>query len=73
MDGNTERSCVKFMNGAWTKSHTLDQLRFGHVSFATSSGVYLMGGLGSHPEELSDLVKEDGSVEKGFQLSHEIQ
>ena len=40
-----------------------------HVSWATPSGVYLMGGdYGSG--KISKLVKEDGSVEEGFNLEY---
>ena len=42
----TRTSCIKFnpASGTWTQSHTLRQRRAAHVSWATASGVYLIGG-----------------------------
>ena len=45
--------------------------RYDHVSWATGSGVYLMGGY-SGPRT-SEKVKEDGSVEDGFVLKYELR
>ena len=42
--------------------------RYAHVSWATASGVYLMGGY--YSEMTSELVKEDGSVKEVFQLKY---
>ena len=41
------------------------------MSWATASGVYLMGG--TYSQWTSELVKEDGSVEKGFLLKYETR
>ena len=41
--------------------------RSDHVSWATASGVYLIG----DGNRKTELVKEDGSVEEGFKLKHE--
>ena len=38
------------------------------MSWATTSGVYLMGG--NYSPKTSELVKDDGSVEKGFKLEY---
>ena len=47
-------------------------MRWGHVSWATESGVYLMGGYWSG--NTTELVKEDGSVEAGIvSLKYMIQ
>ena len=64
-------TCVKWSSGSWTKSHTLRQKRYGHVSWATEDGVYLMGGMDSSSEFTTELVKEDGSVEEGFSLKYD--
>ena len=67
---DTETSCVKWSpaSGTWTKSHTLRQRRSLHVSWATASGVYLIGGSAS--PKTSEKVKLDGSVEEGFSLKY---
>ena len=56
-------------SGSWTRSHTLRQSRYHHVSWATEDGVYLMGGT-SGSCRTTELVKEDGSVEDGFTLKY---
>ena len=63
--------CSKWTNGVWTQSHKLRNWRLGHVSWATASGVYLLGGIFS--PKSSELVKEDGSVEDGFPLKYETK
>ena len=69
-------SCSQWSNGSWTRSYNLgrerrDLGRAGHVSWATASGVYLMGG--QYSKETSELVKEDGSVEEGFKLRYKTE
>ena len=64
-------SCVKWSpaSGTWTQSHTLSEARFNHVSWVTTSGVYLIGGMPSPGLTFtSEKVLLDGSVEKGFSL-----
>ena len=61
-------SCVKWSQGDWTESHSLREERYGHVSWATASGVYLIGG--HYSGNTSELAKEDGSVEEGFKLKY---
>ena len=69
----TETTCVKWNpdSGTWTKSHTLRQKRLGHVSWATASGVYLMGGMWDVNSTTSEKVKLDGSVEDGFSMKYQ--
>ena len=66
-------TCVKWspVSGTWTKSHTLRQARNGHVSWASASGVYLIGGYLSL--RTSEKVKMDGSVENGFGLKYDTR
>ena len=66
-------SCVKWSpaSGTWTQSHTLRQRRSAHVSWATASGVYLIGGHLS--ARTSEKVKVDGSVEEGFVLKYDTR
>ena len=60
--------CCIPIGGSWTQSHNLSMARSDHVSWATASGVYLIGD-GNHRK--TELVKEDGSVEEGFKLKYE--
>ena len=64
----TYYSCVKWNKGSWTWSRSLSERRYNHVSWATKSGLYLMGG--AYSENTSVLVKKDGSVEDGFKLQY---
>ena len=68
--GLSMTTCIKWSpaSGTWTQSHTLRQRRYGHVSWATASGVYLIGGGGSL--RTSEKVKVDGSVEDSFGLKY---
>ena len=67
---NTSDTCVQWSptSGTWNHSHTLTQWRYGHVSWATPSGVYLIGGV--YNSRTSERVKLDGSVEEGFSLKN---
>ena len=69
-EGSTQTTCVKWSSasGTWAKSHTLRKRRFGHVSWTTASGVYLIGGWDSPS---SEIVKVDGSVEESFVLKYD--
>ena len=66
-----ETTCVKWSpaSGTWTRSHTLRQKRYHHLSWATASGVYLIGGYFS--KKTSEKVKLDGSVVNGFSLKYD--
>ena len=46
---DAKTNCVKWnpASGNWTMSHTLKYDRYHHVSWATASGVYLIGGYNS--------------------------
>ena len=58
--------------GHWTRQpFSLRKVRFNHVSWATSSGVYLMGGMVNGLN--TELVKKDGTVEKGFPLKYDTE
>ena len=69
------KTCVKWnpASGTWTQSHTLREARAGHVSWATVSGVYLLGGYGSNSIRTSEKVNKDGSVEEGFNLKYDTR
>ena len=69
--GGGGTSCFKWnsASGTWVKSHTLKERRGGHVSWATASGVYLIGGESS--PRTSEKLKVDGSVQYGFGLKYD--
>ena len=56
--------CDTWNNGAWNQSHTLHLKRRSHVSWTTSSGVYLIGGFRSSTS--IEIVKKDGAVVANF-------
>ena len=71
---DTRTSCAKWSDGSWISGYSSwgeYYMRVGHVSWATASGVYLMGGMGNM--ENSELVKEDGSVTEGFNLKYQTK
>ena len=73
LDDAVSTSCVKWTpagsNRLWSLSHSLRQKRYGHVSWATASGVYLIGG--DYSPSTSELVKPNGRVREGFSLKYE--
>ena len=68
--GGWTSSCDQWSQGSWTQSHTLKIQRSRHLSWATESGVYLMGG--SYSDMTTELVKKDGSTAEGFKLKHRV-
>ena len=67
------KPCFMWSSGEWTLSHNLTHARTGHVSLTTSQGTFLMGGEGFRNDKTSELVKQDGLVEPGFELKHRTQ
>ena len=69
---DTLDTCDMWTAGTWTRtSHRLREKRFGHVSWDRPSGVFLIGGY--YSEETSELVKDEGSVEEGFQFNYKTR
>ncbi len=70
---SSRTTCDKWSpsSGTWSMSHTLRQQRYAHVSWATASGVYLIGGALSL--RTSEKVKVDGSVEDSFGLKYDTR
>ena len=52
--------------GQWQPAANLLEERYDHVSWASEAGVVLMGGGSSR--NTTEIVREDGSVETGFDL-----
>ena len=69
--GINYNECIKWENGSWNKSHSLRGIRFGHASWATASGVHIIGGRAL--ATTSELVKDDGSVEESFKLKYQTE
>ena len=71
---DVRKTCVKWnpISGTWNQSHTLRELRKGHKSWATASGVYLLGGYDQVSKMTSEKVNMDGSVEEGFSLKYDV-
>jgi len=70
--GDARKSCIKFQNGAWkTMQFSLQQERYGHVSWTRSGGKSRL--LGGRPSLLtSELVSESGSI-SGFLLKYKTE
>ena len=72
-EGHKNDECIKFdiISGNWAKSHTLPESRSDHASWTPLSGkgTYLIGDWFVNPKT-TVIVKDDGSVEKGFDLKH---
>ena len=66
----TESGCVRWspVSGTWTHSNSLWQMRIDHVSWATASGVWIMGG--TYSSSTSEKMKPDGSGQIGPSLKY---
>lgn len=64
LDTRVSSICMEYKQGAWVRSNDLTRPRYGHTSWKTDSGIYLMGGLNEdfEVETTTELVKEDGTV-----------
>ena len=71
--GGGKSNCVKWSpaSGAWTQSHTLREARVSHLSWKTTSGVYLLGGYNTRLT--SEKINMDGSVVESFNLKYETR
>ena len=62
------RNCEEFSpaTGLWTNTfHTLQEERYGHVSWSVEEGTLLMGGDSGYT---SEIVKHDGTTETSFDM-----
>ena len=70
-------SCVRFNNGVWSESHSLDIERYRHSAWTSSLyGTVLLGGHdGWRPQGQSStstvLLTEDGNTQPSFRLRYE--
>ena len=70
------KTCVQWKQNEeqWNLSNTLTVPRIDHVSWTTDTGTYLIGGRGQEGQDLStELVKEDGTTERGFPLKYKTR
>ena len=73
---NTMKTCIQWQKdeAKWVQSNTLQVARINHVSWTTDAGTYLIGGNGQEGSELStELVKDDGTTETGFELKYKTR
>ena len=73
-DAEAETSCEEFSpaTGTWARtSHTLQESRYGHVSWSVEEGTLLMGGAFS--DTTSEIVKHDGTTETSFDMKYETR
>ena len=64
-----QKSCFTFSGGNWKKTHTLRQLRYGATSWASPSGVLIMGGIYGQ-ETTTELLNEAGGSTASFNLKN---
>ena len=72
LDSDAGYSCEEFSpaTGTWAlTNHTLQEDRFDHVSWTVEEGTMLMGGANSGTT--SEIVKIDGTTERGFDLKYD--
>ena len=71
--GGGVSNCVKWSpdSGTWNQSHTLREARVAHLSWATTSGLYLLGGLNTRLT--SEKINVDSSVVQSFNLKYETR
>merc|ERR1712066_317884 len=68
---STETSCLTLIDGTWMTTTTLLEERWYHSSWASPSGVILLGG-GSNSGRTSERIQEDGTSVSGFPLEYDI-
>jgi len=67
---STGTSCLTLIDGTWQTTTTLLEERDEHSSWASPSGVILLGGEGS--PRTSERIQEDGTSVSGFTLEHSL-
>ena len=69
-----DTSCEQFSpaTGTWARtSHTLQQRRYGHVSWSVEEGTILMGGGHQYGARLTtEIVKHGGTTETSFHMKY---
>ena len=70
---HTERRCMKFENGSWTKlTDNLMEERTWHTSWVTPNGdILLIGGYGYEVRTTTEIVYQNGTSIRSFDLKHD--
>merc|ERR1712130_996842 len=70
---DTWTSCLTLIDGTWQTTTTLLEGRFSHSSWASPSGVILLGGESySTSRDTSERIQEDGTSVSGFPLEYSL-
>ena len=70
--GGSLQSCHQFINGQWTKSHSLSEKREDHSSWQTEEGsILLLGGL--YSGTTTEVLTDSGEVSPGFPLKYKTE
>ena len=68
--GGSLQSCHQFINGQWTKSHSLSEERKAHSSWKTQEGELVLLG-GGRSKTSTEILTDSGGVSPGFPLKYE--
>ena len=55
------KTCSTFKDGAWVESHNLTELRYQHVSWETSEGVFMIGGADSQSKNTTEIITSNST------------
>ena len=73
-DSMTSCDRLDTRTGEWSRSHTLKQRRYNHVMWRRSSGdIIIMGGYYNETRTTTEVLKDDGSSDFSFNLTHDTR
>ena len=67
---NTQTSCISLSEGVWANTTTLLQARVHHSSWASSSGVILLGGRDLNSSQTTERIQQNGTSVGSFDLKY---
>ena len=71
--GSAYKSCFKFADSRWKKSHTMGTSRYGHTGWASPQGVLLIGGTDrtdTQSQTSTELLTDNGGATPSFTLKN---
>ena len=68
--GSAYKSCFKFADSRWKKSHTMGTSRYGHTGWASPQGVLLIGGTDTQSQTSAELLTDNGGATPSFTLKN---